>query len=309
MPHISPRRHLLLLFLLIPLAACGDPTGMIDCNLRVVAKMPLQVQDHLLVVPAGINGQWIKLVVDTGAERTTSSAAAADRIGLEHDPRFTTRSLGVGGITTTTDVKIDRLVLGDVRFPLDRLAIGNFNLKNSRGMDADGLLGADILLAFDLDIDVPGGTLTLYHATVCPAVHPPWPVPAVEIPGVSARKDRLLLPFTLDDVAGTAILDTGAQVNLISGPMVQRMGLTGDAFTGDPAVRQRGVGPNDVTARVHRFNILRIGPVASQPAYLVVMDGDAGFGDALLGEQFLAGRRVWLSFKSRQVYVSAPPPR
>jgi hypothetical protein len=306
MPYFSLLRRPMALMLLVAIAACGSPTGMIDCNLRVVAKMPLQVQDHLIVVPAGINGKWVKFVVDTGAERTTLASTTADRLGLQRDPRFTTRSLGVGGITTTTDVKIDRLVLGDVRFPLERLAIGNFKLKNSRGLDADGLLGADILLAFDLDIDVPGGTLTLYHATVCPAVKPPWPVPALEIPGVSARKDRLLLPFVLDDVPGTAILDTGAQVNLISGTMVQRMGLTQEAFAGDPMVRQHGVGPNEVTARIHRFNVLRIGPVAYQPAYLTVMEGDAGFGDALLGEQFLAGRRVWISFKSRQIYVSAP---
>lgn len=302
-------RHVRLLFrLLVPLvlAACTSGADIIDCNLRVVAQMPMQVQDHLLIVPAGINGQWAKLVVDTGAERTTLSSKAAERLGLARDERFTTRSLGVGGITTSKDAKIDRLVLGGVRFPLQRLAVGDFNLQNSRGLDADGLLGADILLAFDLDIDVPGGTLTLYHATVCPAVKPPWPTPAVEIPGISARKDRLLIPFTLDGTAGTAILDTGAQVNLVSGGMIRRMGLSEQAFDGDPRVMQHGVGPNQVMARLHRFNLLQIGPVAYQPSYMMVMPGDAGFGDALLGEQFLAGRRVWLSFKSRQVYVSQP---
>ena len=306
MPLLRLLRRLPALLLLLAVAACGSPSDLVDCNLRVVAQMPMQVQDRLLVVPAGINGQWAKFVVDTGAERTTLSAAAAQRLGLPKDEAFTTRSLGVGGITTTNDVKVDRLVLGGVRFPLERLAVGNFSLRNNRGLEADGLLGADILLAFDLDIDVPGGTLTLYHATVCPAVKPPWPEPAVEIPGVSARKDRLLLPFVLDDVPGTAILDTGAQVNLISGAMVKRMGLSQEAFARDPIVRQHGVGPNEVSARIHRFDVLRIGPVAYQPAYLTVMDGDAGFGDALLGEQFLSGRRVWLSFKSRQVYVSQP---
>lgn len=306
MPFFPLLRRLMVLLPLLAPAACNNPTEMIDCNLREVARMPMRVQDHLLVVPAGINGKWVNFVVDTGAERTTISSAAAERLGLPHDDRYTTRSLGVGGITTTTDVTVDRLVLGDVHFPLNRLAVGNFKLQNARGLDADGLLGADILLAFDLDIDVPGGTLTLYHATLCPAVHPPWPVPAVDIPGVSGRKDRLLLPFTLDDVPGTAILDTGAQVNLISGSMAKRVGLTPEALAADPSIRQHGVGPAEVTAHVHRFDTLRIGPVAYQPAYMTVMDGDAGFGDALLGEQFLSGRRVWLSFKSRQVYVSVP---
>ncbi len=89
----------------------------VDCNLTMIAQMPLQVQDHLLVVPAGINGKWVRLVVDSGAERTTISDATAERLGLPHDPRYTTRSLGIGGATTTTDVTIERLVLGGVHFP------------------------------------------------------------------------------------------------------------------------------------------------------------------------------------------------
>ncbi len=44
--------------------------------------------------------------------------------------------------------------------------MSDFKLRNERGLDADGLLGADVLLAFDLDIDVPGGQLTLYRPGV-----------------------------------------------------------------------------------------------------------------------------------------------
>jgi predicted aspartyl protease len=302
LPFLPVRRALWLSFLLL-LAHCG-PQPVVDCDLRKVAEMPLEVQDNLLVVPAGINGKWVQLVVDTGAERTTIAKATADRLELPHDARYTTRAQGIGGVTTTTDVRLDRFVLGGVHFPLDRVAVGGFTLKTDRGLNADGLLGADVLLAFDMDIDVPGGKLTLYHATTCPQLHLPWDQPAVLLTGVRARKDRLMVPINLDGVEGTAFLDTGAQVNLISGSMVQRMGLTSDSFANDPTIRQHGVGPAEVISHRHRFNELRIGPVVEQPAVLVVMDGEAGFGDALIGEQFLAGHRVWISFRSLQVYVS-----
>ena len=151
-------RRSLFLLLLVFLARC-DATPDIDCSLTMVAQMPLQVQDHLLVVPAGINGKWVHLVVDSGAERTTISDATADRLGLPHDPRYVVHSMGIGGATTTTDVTVDRLVLGGVHFPVNRIAVGTFNLQNEPGLNADGLLGADILLAFDMDIDVPDGKL------------------------------------------------------------------------------------------------------------------------------------------------------
>ena len=67
----------------------------------------------------------------------------------------------MGGAFTANDAIIPGLVLGGVRFPITRVSVGQFRF--GPGLAADGLLGSDILLAFDLDIDVPGKTLTLYR--------------------------------------------------------------------------------------------------------------------------------------------------
>jgi predicted aspartyl protease len=270
----------------------------------MVAQMPLEVQDHLLVVQAGINGKWTNLVVDTGAERTTINDTAVERLGLPHDPRYINHAMGIGGPTTTTDVTIDRLVLGNVHFPITRIAVGTFNLKNDRGLNAEGLLGADLLLGFDMDIDVPDGKLTLYHSRICANTRPPWPDSPIEIAGVRARKDRLLLPFELDNVPGLAILDTGAQGNVIGVDMARRMGLNQQALAHDQPVRQHGAGPGTTISHLHQFKLFRIGPVAEESPKITVLDADFGVGDALIGEEFLQGRRVWLSFKNRQVFVS-----
>jgi predicted aspartyl protease len=289
--------------MLMILAGC-ETAPQVDCDLTMVAQMPLEVQDHLLVVPMGINGKWVHLVVDTGAERTTINDAAAERLGLPHDPRYVNHAMGIGGPTVTTDVTIDRMVLGDVHFPVYRIAVGTFKLQTERGLNADGLLGADILLAFDMDIDVPGGKLTLYRSRVCPNTRPPWPDPPIEITGVRARKDRLLLPIELDNVAGMAILDTGAQGNVVGVAMARRMGLDEQTLAHDRPIRQHGVGSAETISRLHQFRLLRIGPVAEENPRITVLPSDFGVGDALIGEEFLQGRRVWLSFKNRQVFVS-----
>jgi hypothetical protein len=297
---------LLMSLVLMSLAGCEVPPE-IGCDLTVVAQMPLEVQDNLLVVPVGIDGKRAHLVVDSGAERTTISDAAATRLGLEHDPRYINRSMGIGGATTATDVTISRLVMGGVHFPINRIAVGTFTLQTERGLNADGLLGADILLAFDLDIDVPGHKLTLYRSRVCPNMQPPWPEASIEITGVRARKDRLLLPIELDNVPGMAILDTGAQGNIVGVDMARRMGLNEQTMAGDPSVRQHGVGPGETIAHLHAFKLLRIGPVAEESPKITVLASDFGVGDALVGEEFLQGRRVWLSFRNRQVFVSHRP--
>jgi hypothetical protein len=301
-----PLARTLLLLLPMVLAGC-EAAPVTDCDLTMVAQIPLEVHDHLLVVPAGINGKWVHLAVDSGAERTTITDTAAERLGLQHDPRYVNHAIGIGGATTTTDVTIDRLVLGGVHFPVKRIAVNPFKLQTSGGLSADGLLGADILLAFDMDIDVPDSKLTLYRSRICPNTRPPWPEPPFEIPGVRARKDRLLLPFELDNVPGMAIIDTGAQRNVIGVDMARRMGLNDQIMVGDPMVRQHGVGPGETMSHMHQFKLLRIGPVAQESPRITVLQSDFGVGDALIGEEFLEGRRVWLSFRNRQVFVSRRP--
>lgn len=291
------------LLLLILLARCEAPPEM-SCDLKKVTEIPLEVQDNLLVARVGINGHWVDLVVDTGAERTTISGVTAERLGLQHDARYITHATGIGGTTTNMDVSIDRLVMGGVHFPISRLAVGTFNLQTERGLKADGLLGADILLAYEMDIDVPDGKLTLYRSRVCPNAHPNWDEPWVEIAGVRARKDRLLVPFELDNVAGMAVLDTGAMGNDIGVNMARRMGLNDQTMAGDRRVQQRGIGPGVAISHLHQFQLIRIGPIAQLSPSITVLSSDFGVGDALIGEQFLLGRRVWLSFQNRQLFVS-----
>lgn len=292
----------LVVVLLLLLAACGQQQA--DCNLTMVAQLPIQVQAHLLTVPVGLNGKWVRMIVDTGAERTTVSEKAADRLDLPLDKRFITRSVGIGGAGSHADATLSSMVIGGVRFPVERIAVGTLNFDGVSGLNADGLLGADILLAFEMDIDVPRKTLTLYRVRHCPGTKPNWAEPAVEVTGVTSRKDRMLIPFALDGAEGLAVLDTGAQKSVIGVDMARRMGLTEESMVGDPIVRHRGAGPGLLSTHLHQFHALRIGPAVEEQPALSVLPTPAGFGDALVGEDFLQGRRVWLSFPTRQLFVS-----
>jgi len=290
--------------LLLLVGACAPSP--INCDLVVVAKVPLEVRNRLLVVPAGINGKWVTLLVDTGAERTVLSADVVARLGLTRDEKTITRSTGVGGSFTANDAIVPGLVLGGVRMAISRVSVGQFRF--GPGLSADGLLGSDVLLYFDIDIDVPGKTLTLYHPRVCPDVQPPWNEPFEQVAGVKALRDRLLIPLELDGVNGMGILDTGAQATTIGASMASRLGLTQAAMANDQVVQHHGAGPGSQEARLHRFGRLRIGPAVAHDPLLSVLPVDAGVGDALVGEDFIDGRRIWMSFTSRTVFIATSSP-
>ena len=128
--------------------------------------------------------------------------------------------------------------------------------------------------------------------------------PYFRLAGITARADRLLVPFELDGVAGLGVLDTGAQLSTISVQMAERVGLEEAGLAGDGTVMAHGAAPDQVAVRIHRFRELRVGPTVMHWPTLPVVPMSDGMGDALVGADFLQGRRVWLSYATNRVFVT-----
>jgi predicted aspartyl protease len=299
-----------LLLALLGLAGCANDQGVRqaggDCRLIPVAQLPVESPGNMVFTEAEIDGKSVKLLVDTGAERTLLTETTVERLHLARDLQHATRTYGIGSPTATWDAKLpDGIVLGGMRLPVDRVTVGRFGISEVAGHQVDGLLGADVLLGFDIDLDLPAQEMTLYRARrECPDAAPPWNQAYVDVAGVSIRKDRLMLPFELNGVAGIAVLDTGAQMSSISREMAARVGLLDSDLADDRTVMAHGAAPDQVPVRIHRFSEFRIGPTETLAPMLPVVPMVSGMGDALVGGDFLRDRRVWLSFSTRRVFVT-----
>ena len=303
-------RALSILLLLLGVAACAADIGARradgTCPLIPLAEIPLESRGNMLFVQAGIDGQPVTMLVDTGAERTLLTEAVVDRLHLPRDLQHATRTYGIGSPTATWDAKLPSgIVLGSTHFPVDTVTVGRFGINQVAGGSADGLLGADILLAFDLDLDLPAHRITFYRARRdCPEAAPPWNEPYVAVAGVSTRRDRLLVPFELDGVSGLGVLDTGAQVSSISKIMAERIGLAEEVMATDRMVMAHGAAPDQVPVRIHRFQEFRVGSAVMRGPVLPVVPMSGGMGDGLVGADFLRGRRTWLSFSTHRIFVT-----
>jgi predicted aspartyl protease len=306
---MMPRFLLALAVFCLGGCAAGDPgvraaSGF--CELVRLAEIPVETYGSMLFVRAAIQGTPVLLLVDTGAERTLLTEAAVDRLHLPRDYQHATRTYGIGSPTASWDATLpDGLTLGGTRFPLDEITVGRFNIMNVVGRAADGLLGADVLLAYDIDLDMADRRLTLYRPrAACPGALPPWHEPYTSLAGVVTRHDRLLVPFKLDGVAGMGVLDTGAQLSSISIRMAERLGLEEEALAADRTVMAHGAAPDQIVVRIHRFHELQVGPAVMHWPTLPVVPMTDGMGDALLGANFLEGRRVWVSLATNRVFIT-----
>ena len=103
-------RLAVVLVVLLGVAGCASDTGQprVEAACRVVrlARVPLDARGDMLFVHARIDGEPIKLLVDTGAERTLLTEATVDRLHLPRDFQHTTRTFGIGSPTATWDAKL-----------------------------------------------------------------------------------------------------------------------------------------------------------------------------------------------------------
>src|SRR5271169_882945 len=216
MPPIACRvgRALAGFTLLLLLVLASGPSDA-ACDLVQIARVPLELKNHLFVVPVTLNGHAIGMLLDTGAQKSLLGEAAVQRLNLVRDSRSLTSLMGLSGTSAQPDVRIDSMSIGAAALSVDRLAVNSFG----GNQPFDGILGLDILREFDLDIDGPKRVLTLYRIRRCEPSPPPWDEPAAPIAGFSARTGWLKVPFQLNGVAGIGFPDTGASNTMITPQM------------------------------------------------------------------------------------------
>ena len=273
--------------------------------------MKLEIVGGIILVEAEINARPARMVLDTGAQRSVVTPAAVARLGLALDEWVATTMRGVGGIERRRNALPRSLSLGGVRLARrtttadTSLTVATLPSDTAAGRPIDGLLGRDYLALFDLALDMQDRSVALFDTAGCAGAF--LPPPYVALPAQNPADTALLVQIELDGVPLRALLDTGASRTTIGAPGIARLGLTAERLAGDPARSLTGLGANTVSAHAHRFARLRVGPdVTEQPTLTIAPIRIVPTADALLGADWLAGRRVWISFTTRQVFLARP---
>lgn len=288
------------------LAAClAHPAA--ACEAKPRATVPLVTAGARLLVAVAVNGRPATFQVDTGAARSLVTPDAVRRLGLVRDRWVGATVRGLGGIERQSVADPTSLALGGV--PLrHRNAIGDRTLtvaplgvSQAGGRTIDGLLGRDFLSGFDVVLDVSARRMTLWAVSGCAGRFLPWHIPYDVIAALPAYGDALVLPVQANGTTLRALPDTGASRTLIAAPGLARLGLG----AGKPAGQASGVGRQTRTVWTVRLSSLRVGDDTMRDKE--VLGGEFRvfpIVDMVLGADWFATRRVWLSYATGQVFVA-----
>lgn len=272
-----------------------------NCTLRQRASVELTMAG-LPLVTATINGRPSRLILDTGAESSIISIAAAQRLHVTSKFDFARAMSGIGQTVGTGDARLDSMSLGGATLSYPRVLVGPIAL-NMRGVAPDGLLGASQLADYDLDLDLPSRRLDLYDRTDCPTLSPPWPG---RVSVVETTRSLSLHPFFPVVVNGhdlAASLDSGAQRTVIAASAARGAGIGPESRVPGSEISAHGAAGESLPAELHTLRDMRVGDVPIRTPVIVTALTLAHDIDALLGADFLQSHRVWLSYGSRRLFI------
>jgi len=281
------------------------------CRVEPQGTVPIDAVAGHILVTVQVNGVAATFILDTGADRTLMGEDAVRRLGVERDGWVASAIAGIGGVQQRPNALPRSLRLGTTTLRRHTLlgdtsvTVGPLPVTELGGRPIAGLLGRDFLAPFDLDIDLPGKQLALYDVSGCSAGFLPWTTRYAAIPASTPMGAALVVQVLLDGRPLRALIDTGASASLVTAPGIFHLGLTADSLARDPGGNGRGVGPVAVPMQQHRFAELRVGPETTQaPTLWVASVRVVPIVDMLLGADWFATRRVWLSFATKQVFVA-----
>lgn len=272
-----------------------------DCRVQRAASLPITIDAGHPLVQASINGHAVSVLLDTGAQGSLVTPGTVARLGLPRDRQRTTDLRGIGGSVSSQKALIHNFAVAGSEY-LD-MSVGISSLPASDR--TDGLIGADILSVYDLDLDFPGRMLTLYNVSGCERIVPVWDRPYATLPAHLLSR-LLLVKVEIDGHPLNTLFDTGGPEAMLSRAAMPLVGLSDRDLALDPPGESRGIGARRTPSRLHRFAVVRIGAETFRNVPIHVAEFHQVQANMLLGLDYMLGRRFWLSYATRTVFIQQP---
>jgi predicted aspartyl protease len=283
------------------------------CSLKAF-DVPVTMEGPRPLVAGKINGQPVKLLLDSGAFFSSIDAKFAAQQKLKGVPRPTLGTrLGADAQTVTSGAGGTDVVTGIVVAPAFEFAGAQFKnvpfLTHNLG-EAPGILGQNFLHQLDNEYDLKNGRVRLIRPEGCEKTEMVyWAKPGMTYSmtplesndGINAH---ILGVITINGVKQRAIFDTGAATTFITARAAARAGVK----TTDPGVKPAGytsgLDRDNIKTWVGRFASVKIGDEEIKNTNLAIGDSYANDFDVLIGADFFLAHHVYVANSQRKLYFT-----
>lgn len=273
-----------------------------DCALSRITEMPMTPDaDGSPLVTILMDGQPRKVLLDTGGFWSLIDPTVAQSYKVGASDIY--GQLGLNGIPLTKMAHVPSVQLGIMKF-----SRADFFVAPSGYLGMDATLGANWLMAFDVEIDPVKSTVSLLSPKHCPGQVIYWPhQDLAEIPiEINKREKRITIPLILNGHEIRALIDTGSSDTVLNAETAERLfGLTGQS----PGMELLSSQFNEYGTKRemfrYQFQSVTMGDVTFNHPWLHVAPMSEHGIDIILGMHQLRGLHLYFAYDEEKLYVTS----
>ena len=236
--------------------------------LKVMASVDMIVEHGRILVPVTVDGENVYFTLGTAAPYSGISAAYAE---AHHFPKrhSNVSFIGLNGEVANTMAMAPSFGIGRLHDENTSFVVLNMNDAASGPRAPHGVLAADFLRAYDVELDFGANKLKLISREHCDSVPVYWPSQTMAaLPMIVTDENKISFKMTLDGHVLETVLNTAIPGSTL------RMGIAAEAFglsNASPGNVQVAMLNQDTPLFAHRFQSLSADGLTIANPLLVLM--------------------------------------
>ena len=298
----------------IAAALLGPTAAEANCTLGTL-NIPVKMEGLSPVVTAKIQGEPVRLILDSGAFFSYLDAGVAAKLKLKPVTQTEIGTLVPSAAATTIEGVAGRYVENGIvtassfEFAGSKFEGAEFITGGGFG-DVSGLIGQNLLHYMDDEYDLKDGVLRLVKPKGCEAVElaywakAPMTYSMAPLEGTDSRDPHTVITVEINGVKMRADLDTGAPTSFITERAAVRAGVKTTDPGVTPAGYTHGLDHAAVKTWVASFASVKVGDEQIKNAKLSIGDTQATDFDVLLGADFFLAHHVYVANSQNKIYFT-----
>ncbi len=234
----------------------------------MLGEFPLQETRGSPWIKATVNNVPADLLADTGSVLTIINSSDATRVNAATSAYPGLQSYGVGGPVATKISTLD-FTIGKTRLKEAVIVLDGAASKGAPMV----ILGRDLLMQHDLELDLANHALRILQPDGCQAVQLVYwnkPYSQVKLQSDGTDRSAILVDVLLNGHLIPAMIDSGANVSVVTPEAAALAGVHLDQTAAHGEAH--GLGPNAIDVRLAEFSSFTIGDETIQNVQIKVAD-------------------------------------
>lgn len=287
------------------------------CHLQTVGEINVTADGPTMVADGQVNGQPIRLTIDTGSEMTMLFRDSARKLHLALRGEGGDESADIGGERRVYSAQVKSFQVGGAEMRNAELVVTGKSLG-----DTEGVVGEPFLTQTDVEFDLAHGKVRFFRPEGCDGdqvVY--WGAAYSVLPLERTPLAELLVKVKVNGAPVLAQLDTGSDISVLTRGGAARAGLSPSSKGVERGGKISGAGHEKITAYIGDFDSFSFGEETIRHTKLWIADlfhankeYDPAMSaipvklvdtpDMLIGADFFKSHRVYVSMQQHKVYAS-----